>query len=332
MEIDVRVEHLPLRAPVRITGYTFVEVPVIVVEVREEEHVGRGEAAGIYYTNESPQRMIGQIDAIRPVLAAGADRNMLAHLLLPGGARNALDCALWDLDAKRAGQPAWQLAGLDAPIPRITTYTLGADAPDAMAEQARAWPQARALKLKLTGEPIDAERVRAVRAARPEVWLGVDANQGYDVSSLRNMLPAFIEADVRLIEQPVPPALDGGLADLHSPIPIAGDESVLCLADLPRCVGRFDVINIKLDKCGGLTEGLAMARVAKRLGFKIMVGNMGGSSLAMAPGFLLAQLCDLVDLDGPLVLATDRSPAVSYENGHIFCPDTLWGAAVATNA
>jgi L-alanine-DL-glutamate epimerase-like enolase superfamily enzyme len=146
------------------------------------------------------------------------------------------------------------------------------------------------------------------------------------------MLPAFVEADVRLIEQPVPPALDGGLPAVQSPIPIAGDESVLCLADLPRCVGRFDVINIKLDKCGGLTEGLAMARVAKRLGFKVMVGNMGGSSLAMAPGFLLAQLCDLVDLDGPLVLATDRSPSVSYEDGHIWCPDSLWGAAVATHA
>lgn len=332
MEIEVRVEHLPLRAPVRITGYTFIEVPVIVVEVRDGEHVGRGEAAGIYYRNESPQRMINQIDAIRPVLVAGADRSMLAHLLLPGGARNALDCALWDLDAKRAGKPAWQLAGLEAPIPKITTFTLGADAPESMAEQARAWPKARALKLKLTGEPVDAERVRAVRVARPDVWLGVDANQGYDVNSLRNMLPAFIEADVRLIEQPVPPALDGGLPALQSPIPIAGDESVLCLADLPRCVGRFDAINIKLDKCGGLTEGLAMARVARRLGFKVMVGNMGGSSLAMAPGFLLAQLCDLVDLDGPLILATDRSPSVSYENGHLSCPDSLWGAAVATRA
>jgi L-alanine-DL-glutamate epimerase-like enolase superfamily enzyme len=329
MEIDVRVERLPLRAPVRITGYTFIEVPVIVVELRDGEHAGRGEAAGIYYRAESPQRMINQIDSIRSLLAAGADRSMLAHLLLPGGARNALDCAFWDLEAKRSGKPAWQLAGLQAPVPKITTYTLGADDPAAMAALATTYPQARALKLKLTGEPIDAERVRAVRAARPDVWLGVDANQGFDMSSLRDVLPAFIEADVRLIEQPVPPALDDGLPGLQSPIPIAADESVLCLADLPRCVGRYEVINIKLDKCGGLTEGLAMARVARRLGFQVMVGNMGGSSLSMAPGFLLAQLCDLVDLDGPLVLANDRSPAVVYEDGRISCPESLWGAAVA---
>ncbi|GFE84832.1 dipeptide epimerase [Steroidobacter agaridevorans] len=332
MEIDVRVERLPLRAPVRITGYTFIEVPVIVVELREGEHVGRGEAAGIYYRAESPQRMIAQIDAIRPVLSAGADRSMLAHLLLPGGARNALDCAFWDLEAKRTGKPAWQLAGLQAPVPKITTYTLGADDPDAMAQLARSYPQARALKLKLTGEPIDAERVRAVRAVRPDVWLGVDANQGFGMDSLRQVMPAFIAADVRLIEQPVPPALDDGLPGLQSPIPIAADESVLCLADLPRCVGRFDAINIKLDKCGGLTEALAMARVAKVLGFKVMVGNMGGSSLAMAPGFLLAQLCDLVDLDGPLVLANDRSPGVIYEDGHISCPESLWGNPVVTRA
>ena len=332
MEIDVRIESLPLRAPVRITGYTFIEVPVIVVELRDGEHVGRGEAAGIYYRAETPQRMINQIESIRPLLSAGADRTMLAHLLLPGGARNALDCAFWDLEAKRSGKPVWQLAGLQAPTPKITTYTLGADAPAAMAELARTYPRARALKLKLTGEPIDAERVKAVRGARPDVWLGVDANQGFDMSTLRQVMPAFIAADVRLIEQPVPPALDDGLPALHSPIPIAADESVLCLADLPRCVGRFDVINIKLDKCGGLTEGLAMARVAKRMGFKLMVGNMGGSSLAMAPGFLLAQLCDLVDLDGPLVLANDRSPSVIYEDGHICCPESLWGAAAAAVA
>ncbi|MFC4308194.1 dipeptide epimerase [Steroidobacter flavus] len=332
MEIEVRVERLPLRAPVRITGYTFIEVPVVVVELHDEEFVGRGEAAGIYYRSEYPERMVNQIEAIRPVLTAGADRSMLAHLLLPGGARNALDCAFWDLEAKRAGRPAWQLAGLPSPKPKITTYTLGADDPGAMAEQARAYSQARALKLKLTGEPIDAERVKAVRAARPDVWMGVDANQGYDINSLRTMMPAFIAADVGLIEQPVPPALDSGLAAVQSPIPIAGDESVLCLADLPRSVGRFDVINIKLDKCGGLTEALAMARVGRQLGFKVMVGNMGGSSLAMAPGFLLAQWCDFVDLDGPLILAQDRTPSVIYQDGQISCPQSLWGDAVASHA
>jgi L-alanine-DL-glutamate epimerase-like enolase superfamily enzyme len=332
MEVDVRLERLPLRAPVRITGYTFIEVPVLVVALRDEGHVGYGEAAGVYYRNDSPDSMRDQIRAVRPVLAAGMDRSTLSHLLPPGGARNALDCALWDLEAKRSGQPAWRMAEMNSPQPMVTTYTLGAAEPGAMAEQARAYADARALKLKLTGEAEDAERVRAVRDARPDAWIGVDANQGYNLNSLQKMMPVFVEAEVALIEQPVPPGQDAGLSALQSPIPIAADESVLCLADLPRCIGRFDMINIKLDKCGGLTEALVMANVARRLGFKVMVGNMGGSSLAMAPAFLLAQLCDVVDLDGPLVLAADRSPGVDYKDGRISCPESVWGGAVAAFA
>ena len=327
MEVEVRLERLPLRAPVRITGYTFVDVPVLVVALRDGEHVGYGEAAGVYYRNDSPESMRVQIEALRPVLERGVDRATLSHLLPPGGARNALDCALWDLEAKRLRQPAWRIAGLSSTKPMITTYTLGADEPEAMAEQARAFADARSLKLKLTGEPIDAARVRAVRAARPDAWIGVDPNQGYNLITLQKMMPVFVEAAVALIEQPVPPGQDAGLPWLESPIPFAADESVLTLADVPRCVGRFDVINIKLDKCGGLTEGLMMAQFARRLGFKVMVGNMGGSSLAMAPGFLLAQSCDLVDLDGPLVLATDRTPAVVYSDGRISCPSSVWGSA-----
>jgi L-alanine-DL-glutamate epimerase-like enolase superfamily enzyme len=332
MEVDVRVERLALRRPIRITGHTFVDAPVLVATLRDGEHVGCGEAAGVYYRNDKPAAMRDQIEAIRPVLEAGLDRGELQHLLPPGGARNALDCALWDLEAKRSGRSAWQLAELKAPKPVVTTYTLGADDPAAMADRARDYPNACAFKLKLTGEVVDAARVREVRAARPDAWIGVDANQGYDLILLQDMLPVFVQERVALIEQPTPPGQDAGLFELRSPIPIAADESVLTLADLRRCIGCFDVINIKLDKCGGLTEGLAMARVAKRLGFKIMVGNMVGTSLAMAPAFVLAQLCDFVDLDGPLALAADRTPGVVYADGRIWCAEPVWGAAVATAA
>jgi L-Ala-D/L-Glu epimerase len=324
-EVDIRVERLPLRAPIRITGYTFVDIPVLIVTLCDGEHIGLGEAAGVYYRNDSPASMCDQVEAVRPVLATGVDRCTLQHLLPPGGARNALDCALWDLEAKRSGLPVWRMAGLNAPKSVVTTYTLGADDPEAMAERAREYTNARAFKLKLTGEAVDAERVRRVRAARADAWIGVDANQGYNLISLQKMLPVFVEEEVALIEQPTPPGQDAGLSALQSPIPLAADESVLCLADLRRCIGCFDVINIKLDKCGGLTEGLAMARVAQRLGFKIMVGNMVGTSLAMAPAFLLAQLCDTVDLDGPLALAADRTPGAVYEDGRIWCAESVWG-------
>jgi L-alanine-DL-glutamate epimerase-like enolase superfamily enzyme len=332
MEVEIRLERLPLRAPIRITGYTFVDAPVLTVTLRDGEHVGCGEAAGVYYRDDTPASMRDQIEALRPVLAAGVDRRALQHLLPPGGARNALDCALWDLEARRAGAPVWRMAGLNAPKPVVTTYTIGADDPDAMADRAHEHTAARAFKLKLTGEAVDAERVRTVRAARPDAWIGVDANQGYNLISLQGMMPAFVEEGVALIEQPTPPGQDAGLSALRSPIPIAADESVLCLADLRRCIGCFDLINIKLDKCGGLTEGLEMARLAVRLGFKVMVGNMVGTSLAMAPAFLLAQLCEVVDLDGPLALAADRTPGVVYEAGRISCAESVWGGAVATAA
>jgi L-alanine-DL-glutamate epimerase-like enolase superfamily enzyme len=329
MQVDVRMERLPFREPIRITGYTFVDASVLVVTLSDGQHIGRGEAAGVYYRNDTPASMLASIEAFRPQMAADMDRATLSHLLPPGGARNALDCALWDLEAKRLGKPAWQIAGLSSVRPVITTYTIGADEPECMARKAQDYASARAFKLKLTGERIDADRVRAVRAARPSAWIGVDANQGYNLLSLLEMMPVFIREGVSLIEQPVPPGQDGGLSALQSPIPLAADESVQCLADLPRCVGQFNAINIKLDKCGGLTEGLAMASLARRLGFKVMVGNMMGTSLAMAPAFLLAQFCDVVDLDGPLVLAEDRKPGVAYEDGLISCPESIWGAASA---
>jgi L-Ala-D/L-Glu epimerase len=250
----------------------------------------------------------------------------LQRLLPNGGARNALDCALWDLEAKLTGRAAWQIAGMDAPRALLTTFTVSAKHPDRMAAEARRYADAKAIKLKLTGESVDADRVRAVRAARPDVWLGVDANQGFTRAVLESLMPVLTEAGVALIEQPFRVGQERELDGLSSPIAVAADESVQDGADLPALVGRFDVVNIKLDKCGGLTEGLAMARVARQLGLRVMVGNMAGTSLAMAPSFLVGQSCDVVDLDGPALLSSDRPIPVSYEDGMIFCPDALWGA------
>jgi L-Ala-D/L-Glu epimerase len=325
LTLRVATEKWPLKTPFRITGYTMLESEVIVVTLAREGLAGRGEAAGVYYLKDDVPAMVKRIEAVRASIEAGIDRESLQQLLPPGGARNAVDCALWDLEAKRAGKPAWQLAGLGSPKSLLTAHTVGADSPEAMADGARAFKQAKLVKLKLIGEAADADRVRAVRAARPEVSLAVDANQGFTRSSLEALLPVLLEARVTLIEQPFKVGQEALLDGLDSPIPVAADESCQGLHDLPALADRFDVVNIKLDKCGGLTEGLAIAREARRLGMDVMVGNMTGTSLAMAPGFLIGQLCQVVDLDGPLLLRTDRSPAATYEDGMIWCPEAVWG-------
>jgi len=215
---------------------------------------------------------------------------------------------------------------LAEPRALITTFTCGADVPHAMAATARDYAGARAIKLKLTGDESDAARVEAVRAARPEVWLGVDANQGFTRGSLEALLPTLIEARVSLIEQPFPVGKEAWLDDLDCPIPLAADETVQNLSDVGSLVERFQVMNIKLDKCGGLTEALAMARAATERGLELMVGNMLGTSLAMAPAYLVGQLCQVVDLDGPLFLKSDRAEHLVYEDGLIRCPVEVWGA------
>lgn len=324
MQLEVRAESWAYATPFRITDYVFTAADVLVVTLRDGPQVGRGEAAGVYYRGETPATMSGQIEAARRAVEAGVCRRELQAVLPPGGARNALDAALWDLEAKRRGEPAWRIAGQAAPRALRTTFTVSADAPEAMAAAARGYVSARAIKLKLT-EDDPGGCVRAVRAARPDVWLGVDANQGLDRPTLERLLPEFAEAGVALIEQPVRVGEDASLDGLASPIELAADESALTLDDLPALVGRYDVVNIKLDKCGGLTEGLAMAREARRLGLKVMVGCMSGTSLAIAPAFLLGQLCDLVDLDGPIFLAKDRRPGATYADGDVSCPESLWG-------
>lgn len=333
LTLDVAVEKLRLAAPFRISGYVFEHHDVVVATVSDGTHRGRGEASGVYYFDDDAAAMVKTLEQHRDAIEAGIDRAGLQKLLPPCGARNALDCALWELEAQRTGKPVWQLAGLATPKPLVTTFTLGAEDPPVMAAGAKRYAHAQALKMKLTGElDLDIARVRAVREARPHTWLGVDANQGYSIFDLDALLKALIEADVSLLEQPLRRGAEADLDGYTSPIPIAADESAQCLADVAGLVGRFSVVNIKLDKCGGLTEGLAMAHEAKRRGLGVMVGNMVGTSLAMAPGFVLGQLCDIVDLDGPIFLTSDRDPAISYDGGLAWCSDAVWGSAQAVPA
>ncbi len=330
LSLTVKAETIPLKEPFHISGHTFEAVNLAIVEVRQGPWLGRGEASGVYYFKEDADSMGAAIEAVRPEIEAGITREALATLLPPGGARNAVDCALWELEARRAGWPVWMLAGVGEPAPKATTFTLSAEIPERMALAARGFRQARALKLKLTGEDpdLDAERVRAVRTVRPDVWLGVDGNQGFTPDRLEALTPALVDARVELVEQPFPRGREAWMAGLDYPIATAADESVQGLEDL-RALSDFDVVNIKLDKCGGLTEALEMARLARRMGLGVMVGNMVGTSWAMAPAFVVGQLCDIVDLDGPVVLRRDRLTHIVYRDGRICCDDAVWGAPEA---
>ena len=331
--LDVAAQTLPLAEPFRISGYVFETWDVVLVTLRDGDHVGRGEGGGAYYLGDDVPHMLAAIEAARPRIEAGIGREELRAAMPAGGGRNAVDCALWELQASRSGVPVWRLAGLDAPKPVGTTFTAGADTPEAMAAKASGYVGARSIKLKLTGDlDLDLARVAAVRTALPEVWLGVDGNQGFAIGDLGRLAAGLKSLGVALLEQPLPRGSEADLEGFKSPIRIAGDESVLTLADVPRAVGRFDVVNIKLDKCGGLTEGLAMAAEARRLGLGVMVGCMVGTSLAMAPAFVLGQMCDLVDLDGPTFLKNDRTPSVTYSDGTIWAGPEVWGSGARATA
>lgn len=328
LTISVTTEKMRLSKPFRISGYVFEAFDVVVVTLDDGQYRGRGEAGGVYYLGDDTAHMLAALDKAHDAIAAGPTREELRSILPPGGARNAVDCALWELEAARAGVPAWQLAGLAHPKPLRTTFTLGADDPALMAEAARGHAQARSIKIKLTGDlDLDLARVAAVRAARPDAWLGVDGNQGFEAAQLDALVAGLLAQDVGLLEQPLARGREADLDGLRSPIPLAGDESILSLGDVAPSVGRYDVVNIKLDKCGGLTEGLLMAQEARRLGLGVMVGNMGGSSLAMGPSFVLGQVCDIVDLDGPIFLANDRRPGVEYVDGKVWSGPAVWGGA-----
>lgn len=333
LTLDVSAETLRLAQPFRIAGHVFDTSDIVVVTLSDGVHKGRGEASGVFFLGEGVDQMRASIEAVREAIEAWPTREALRFILPPGGARNAVDCALWELEAACVGQPVWRLAGLDAPGPLRTTFTLGADTPEAMAKGAIGYAQARSIKIKLTGDlTLDQARVRAIRAARPDAWLGVDGNQGFVRDQLEALVATLVEARISLLEQPLKRGCEHELEGFASPIPIAGDESVLSLPDVSTAVGRFQVINIKLDKCGGLTEGLLMAAKARRLGLGVMVGTMVGTSLATGPGFVLGQVCDLVDLDGPTFLAKDRAPSVVYRDGTVWADDAVWGGPAAAAA
>lgn len=333
LKLDVGVDTLRLAQPFRISGHVFETAEVVFVTLDDGKHRGRGEASGVYYMQDDLAHMTSALAGARAEIEAGPTRQELRQILPPGGARAAVDAALWELEAARAGTSAWRLAGLTSVRPVRTTLTVSADTAERMAARAIGYAHAKAIKVKLTGElELDLARVRAIRAARPDVWLGVDANQGYSIGQLPELIRGLATHRVLLLEQPLKRGREADLQGFDSVIPIAADESVLSLDEIPNAVGRFDVINIKLDKCGGLTEGLMMAEEARRLGFDVMVGTMIGTSVATAPAFILAQQCSIVDLDGPTFLVKDRSPSVVYRDGDLFAADDVWGAPAAVAA
>ena len=315
-------------SPLRITGYVFDAMPSVMATISDSGESGRGEAAGVYYLGDDQDRMVRMIDQVRTAIEAGMDRSDLQSLLGPCGARNALDCALWELEARLTGIPVWALAGVREPKPLVTVFTLPADEPAQIVTRLANLQFAKALKLKLDGDvEADRRRLEVVRSERPDTWLSVDANQGYRAGDLDSLARMVSDFTISLVEQPVARGDEAVLNGWKPGVPVAADESIVDLAELRVLGDAFDVINIKLDKCGGLTEALAMAREARAMGKKVMVGNMGGSTLAMAPGFVLAQLCDYVDLDGPYGLAEDLLAEKIYSDGEVYIPESIWGGA-----
>jgi L-Ala-D/L-Glu epimerase len=314
--------------PFRIAGYVFEAMPSVVAQIVDNDLVGRGEAAGVYYVGDDQDHMLAMIEKIRGDVEAGLTREELQSRLPACGARNALDCALWELEARQLCLAVWQLAGVPKPKPLVTTFTLPADDPSVLASKINRLSFAKAIKLKLDGDAAaDRERIAVVRNARPDAWIGVDANQGYTKAGLDDLARACGDFSIRLIEQPLKRGDETSLEGWRPGIPVAADESILDFEELQERAGYFDVINIKLDKCGGLTEALKMARSARLHGMQVMVGNMGGSTLAMAPGFVVGQLCDIVDLDGPFGLAEDPLAEKIYSDGMIYVPEEIWGGA-----
>ncbi len=321
--VELKTESWPFETPLAITGYSMSEIRTLYVELHAGEHRGRGEAAGVYYTGETAESMLQQAESVRSELEKGIGRSELQELLPSGGARNAIDAALWDLEAKQSGKSVWDLAGLELKD-TVTVATVGIDAPQRMAARARELPSTK-IKIKVNGkEPLS--QIAAVREARPDVELVIDANQGWTYDQLVAIAPEVKELGVTMVEQPLPRGADFELVSYRCPVPLCADESCLDQSELEQAATRYDMINIKLDKVGGLTAGLDLARKAREMGLGLMVGNMAGTSLAMAPGLVIAQLCDLVDLDGPIILVEDRAHPLRYDNGHVhgLTPE-LWG-------
>lgn len=325
MKFCAFLEEWDMKQPFRITGAVWNNSRSLIVHLGQDGHIGRGEAQGVYYQDETAESILAQVNAVADQLRRGISRETLQDLLPPGGARNAVDCALWDLECKLSGKSIWQLTGIE-PKPVTTVFTIGLEAsPEEMAAKAAAASFAPVLKIKLDGDR-PYERLAAIRAARPDAQLVVDANQGWTFEQLKEVLPKCASLNLGMIEQALPRGGDAELEGFESPITLAADESCLHRGELEQAARRYSMINIKLDKTGGLTEALALAKAARAKGLKLMVGNMMGTSLAMAPSFVVAQLCDFVDLDGPLLLKYDHLNGLRYNKGQVDgLSPALWG-------
>lgn len=327
MEFYIRTESWALREPFVIARETMLDLPLVHLTISHTGFTGTAEAAGVDYRGETPESMTSEIRAYLNGRDTLPSRTELLRDMPAGGTRNAIDCALWDWEAKSAGTTAFSLAGFDNLRPLDTAYTLSIGAPDGMAAAALRAPKGTLFKIKLGGKDgLDLDRVAAVRAATPDRRLVVDVNQGWSRADLIESAPALADLGVELIEQPLPIGEDDWLHDYNSPVPLCADESFDTLADLPRIASLYRYINIKLDKSGGLTEALAIARAAKERSIGLFVGSMLGTSLGMAPAHLVGQLCDYVDLDGALLLAQDRPNPILYRDSIIEPPEPrLWG-------
>lgn len=324
-KLTIRHESWPIAGTFTISRGSKTSAEVVVVELAEGKSTGRGECVPYGRYGESIEGVIAEIERHRVALEDGADREKLQKLLPPGAARNAVDCALWDLEAKASGKPVWKLAGLKQPRDLMTAYTLSLAAPAEMAQAAAQNLHRPLLKLKLSGAD-DLDRVRAVSRAAPQSKLIIDANEGWSIEDYRSLAPKLRELNVILIEQPLPAGDDEALRDVEKPIPVCADEACHDSTTLAALAGKYQAVNIKLDKTGGLTEALKMAQAAEKQGFQIMVGCMVATSLGMAPAFLIGQQASYVDLDGPLLLAKDREHGFRFDGSFMHpCDAALWG-------
>jgi len=324
LNIEAREEIWPLKEVFRISRGSRTEAQVVVVRVSDGEQVGRGEGVPIKRYNQSIASVIAQIESIKG--EKNLDGQRVQQLLPQGAARNALDCALWDFEAKRSRKRVWELANLPIVHQVETSFTISLDASEKMGDAAKAAATRPILKLKLGGESLDLSRVEAVHQAAPSARLLIDANESWSPDHYRKIVPALKELSVELIEQPFPADADEVLETLDHPIPLCADESCHTTAELPGLKNRYEVINVKLDKTGGLTEALRVCERARENGFKLLIGCMVGTSLGMAPARLLGSFADYVDLDGPLLLSRDRDHGLTYQNGKMGLPTPeLWG-------
>ncbi|PST21818.1 dipeptide epimerase [Mesorhizobium plurifarium] len=325
ISLTATVEHFPIAGAFTISRGSKTTASVVTCRLADGELSGWGECVPYGRYGESIESVLSAIEAVRPLIEEGMTRTDLQQAMKAGAARNAVDCALWDFEAKGSGRSAAALAGLADPTPLTTAYTLSLAEPEEMKAQAAKHAHRALLKVKV-GTPDDTARIRAVRSGAPDSRIILDANEGWTADNIAAHFAACAEHGISLIEQPLPAGHDEILASLARPVPVCADESVHATEDLERLVGRYDAVNIKLDKTGGLTEALRMRAAAESLGLKIMVGCMVGSSLAMAPAVLVAQGADFVDLDGPLLLSKDRSPGLRYETSLVLPPEaSLWG-------